>query len=292
MVTTTFIDLFCGGGTATKGLVDSGLTHVVGYDYWQPAVNNMQANGWNSVVADISSTGPLPKANIVWASPPCTEYSSGSNHRAKRDEVKELVVTAVRLALTSDPAVIVLENHPGMLKAEQYASAIKLLDGWHIQEHILDAADIGSPSHRRRCFVIASRNTIPRMVWQQSKPVAWDTVVSIEGNGNWRTTNHAEYIERKLDGLPYCLYSYYSPPPVIDKPGTPMRTITCVPRSVIVHKDGTRRWLKYDNYRKLMGLPNSFVLTGTERNKCKIVGNGVAYACSVQIGKYLMNNME
>ena len=213
MVTTTFIDLFCGGGTATKGPVDSGLTHVVGYDYWQPAVNNMQANEWNSVVADISSTGPLPKANIVWASPPCTEYSSGSNHRAKRDEVKKLVMTAVRLALTSDPAVIVLENHPGMLKAEQYASAIKLLDGWHIQEHILDAADIGSPSHRRRCFVIASRNTIPRMVWQQSKPVAWDTVVSIEGNGNWRTTNHAEYIERKLDGLPYCMYSYYSPPP-------------------------------------------------------------------------------
>lgn len=42
MVTTTFIDLFCSGGTATKGLVDSGLTHVVGYDYWQLAVNNME----------------------------------------------------------------------------------------------------------------------------------------------------------------------------------------------------------------------------------------------------------
>lgn len=40
-----FVDLFCGGGTATKGMTDAGLVHVVGYDHWQPAVDNMHANG-------------------------------------------------------------------------------------------------------------------------------------------------------------------------------------------------------------------------------------------------------
>ena len=290
MVVTTFIDLFCGGGTATKGLIDSGLTHVVGYDYWQPAINNMRANGWHTVVADISTMDSIPHADVVWASPPCTEYSSGSNHRPKRDEIKDLVVYAVQLALTANPKAIVIENHPGMLKAEQYARAMQLLDGWHVQEHIVDAADIGSPSHRRRLFVIASRNEMPRLTWRQTRPVAWDSVVDIEGSGNWQTTSHAATIEEKLNGLPYCMYSYYSPP-VIDKPSGPMRTITCVPRSVIVHRGGARRWLKSNDYRKLMGLPDDYVLTGTERDRCKIIGNGVAYVCSHQIGKYLINNI-
>lgn len=50
-----FVDLFCGGGTATKGLTDAGLNHVVGFDHWKPAVNNMHANDWEAVVADITS---------------------------------------------------------------------------------------------------------------------------------------------------------------------------------------------------------------------------------------------
>jgi cytosine-specific methyltransferase len=287
----TFIDLFCGGGTATKGLTDAGLTHVIGYDFWQPAVDNMCANGWRAVVEDISTTVDLPAADIVWASPPCTEYSSGSNNRPKREEIKELVVDAVRLALTANPKVIVLENHPGMLKAEQYKRAMEMLDGWHIQEHVVDATDLGSPSHRRRCFVIASRTEMPRLAWQKAEPVAWDSVINIDGNGSWKNTTRAKSIESKIGDLPYCIYSYNTPP-VSNKPSEPMRTITCVARSVVVHKDGSRRWLKSDDYRKLMGLPVGYVLTGTERNRCKIVGNGVAYACSYQIGKYLSVNIK
>ena len=143
---TRFVDLFCGGGTATKGLTDAGLIHVVGYDYWQPAVSNMHANGWEAEVADITSLQSIPQADVVWASPPCTEYSSGSNNREKREHIKELVVTAIRLALTANPRAIVIENHHDMLKASQYKRAMAMLDGWHIQEYVIDAADIGSPA--------------------------------------------------------------------------------------------------------------------------------------------------
>lgn len=286
----TFIDLFCGGGTATKGLTDAGLTHVVGYDFWQPAVDNMHANGWRAEVADVTSMQSIPQADVVWASPPCTEYSSGSNHREKREHIKELVVDAIRLALTANPRVIVLENHPLMLKAAQYKRAMAMLDGWHIQEHVIDAADIGSPSHRKRCFVIASRSPMTGQPWQPASPTAWDSIIDVAGDGYWLKTSHASRIAQKLGDLPYCIYNYYNPPTVA-RPSDAAKTITCVPRSVIVHKDGTRRWLKCDDYRKLMGLPDSYVLTGTERDRCKIVGNGVAYACSYQIGNYLLGNM-
>ena len=167
---TRFVDIFCGGGTATEGLTDAGLTHVVGYDYWRPAVSNMHANGWRAEVPDVTSLQSIPQADVVWASPPCTEYSSGSNHREKREHIKELVVDAIRVALTANPRAIVLENRPDMLNADQYKRAMAMLDGWHIQEHVIDAADIGSPSHRKRCFVIASRSQMTGQLWRQAPP--------------------------------------------------------------------------------------------------------------------------
>lgn len=285
-----FVDLFCGGGTATKGMTDAGLAHVVGYDFWQPAVDNMHANGWRAEVADVASMQSIPQADVVWASPPCTEYSSGSNHREKREHIKELVVDAIRLALTANPRVIVLENHPLMLKAAQYKHAMAMLDGWHIQEHVIDAADIGSPSHRKRCFVIASRSPMTGLVWCRTPFLSWDQVIDVAGDGDWRNTSHANKITAKLGDLPYCLYNYYSAP-TSAAPMTAAKTITCVPRSVIAHKHGARRWLKSDDYRKLMGLPDDYKLTGTERDRCKIIGNGVSYVCSHSIGKFLMSNL-
>lgn len=286
-----FVDLFCGGGIATKGMTDAGLVHVVGYDHWQPAIDNMRANGWRAEIADIASLQSIPHADVVWASPPCTEYSSGSNHRAKREYIKELVVDAVRLALTANPRAIVLENHKDMLKADQYKRAMAMLDGWHVQEHVIDAADIGSPSHRKRCFVIASRSPMTGPVWRRTPFLSWDQVIDVAGDGDWRKTSHADKITAKLGDLPYCLYNYYSQP-TIAAPGEAAKTITCVQRSVITHKSGARRWLKSDDYRKLMGLPDDYILSGTERDKCKIVGNGVAYACSHSIGKFLQENLK
>lgn len=116
-------------------------------------------------------------------------------------------------------------------------------------------------------------------------------MVNVDGDGDWRKTSHADKIAAKLGDLPYCLYNYYSSP-TIARPGEVAKTITCVPRSVIAHKDGAHRWLKADDYRKLMGLPDDYMLSGTERDKCKIVGNGVAYVCSNSIGKFLQENLK
>lgn len=62
-------------------------------------------------------------------------------------------------------------------------------------------------------------------------------------------------------------------------------------RSAVGNRPQARRWLKSDDHRKLMGLPDDYKLTGTERDMCKIIGNGVPYVCSHSIGKFLMNNL-
>lgn len=287
---TTFCDLFCGGGTATKGLVDAGLTHVHGFDSWEPAVNNMRANGRCATVADVTEMPSIPAADVVWASPPCTEYSSGSNHRAKREHVKDLVLDAARLAITASPSVVVLENHPLMLKADQYKQAISMLANaglHHVREYVVDAANYGSPSHRKRCFVTISRNDIGEIDWGKQHSTSWDQVINPVWDGDWRTTGHSSRMAAKLGSSTRCLYNYYSSP-TASREGQPARTITTVPRSVAIHSNGARYWLRSEDYRKLMGLPDDFTLVGNERDRCKIIGNGVAFASSLAIGKHLI----
>lgn len=287
---TTFSDLFCGGGTATKGFTNAGLSHVVGYDYWQPAVNNMRSNNWKAEVADITALQSIPHTDVVWASPPCTEYSSGSNHRPKNDYVKELVIDAIRVALTAQPQVIVLENHPLMLKADQYKRALQMAANAgleHVREYVVDAADYGSPSHRKRCFVTISIHDIGKINWDTPNTTPWESVIEPVWDGNWRTTSHSKRMTEKLGNHNMCIYNYYSSPTIAPQ-GQPAKTITTVPRSVVIRQDGKRYWLRSDDYRKLMGLPDSFILVGTERDRCKIIGNGVAFASSHAIGKHLM----
>ena len=286
----TFSDLFCGGGTASAGLTAAGLTHVVGVEYWEPAAKNYRANGAHVIETDIRDLESIPRSNVVWASPPCTEYSSGSNHRAKNDSVKELVIDAIRVALTAQPQVIVLENHPLMLKADQYKRALQMAANAglkHVREYVVDAADYGSPSHRKRCFVTISINDIGKINWGERRTTTWESIINPVWDGNWLTTSHASRMAEKLGDRDLCLYNYYSPPTAAYT-GSPAKTITTVPRSVAIRRDGYRYWLKSSDYQKLMGIPESFILVGNERNRCKIIGNGVAFVSSHAIGKHLM----
>jgi cytosine-specific methyltransferase len=290
----TFSDLFSGGGTAATGLREAGLKHVVAVEYWAPAADNYRANGGGVIEEDIRDVISIPKSDVVWASPPCTEYSNGSNHRPKREEIKDLVIDAVRVALTADPRAIVLENHPHMLHANQYRTALAMAADAglkHVREYVVDAADYGSPCHRRRCFVTISRADIDEIDWGKRRTTAWNSVIDPVWDGDWRTTGHAPRMKAKLGDADMCLYNYYSQPTAAMN-GQPAKTITTVPRSVAIRADGARYWPKSDDYRKLMGLPDSFVLIGSERDRCKIIGNGVAFVSSYAIGKHLAKSLD
>lgn len=285
----TFCDLFAGGGTAAAGLRAANMAHVAAVECWGSAAANYRANGGHVIEADIRDVETIPAADVVWASPPCTEYSNGSNHREKREDIKELVIDAIRVAITANPRVIVIENHPLMLKAMQYKQALFMAADAgleHVREYVVDAADHGSPSNRKRCFVTISRSDIGAIDWGGRRTTAWDSVIHPTWEGDWRKLGHADRMEAHLCGANMCLYNYYSQP-TSAATGKPAKTITTVPRSVAIRADGTRYWLKSDDYRRLMGLPDSFKLIGNERDRCKIIGNGVAFVSSYAIGKHL-----
>ncbi|MFE1996498.1 DNA cytosine methyltransferase [Streptomyces parvulus] len=81
----TFTDLFCGAGGSSTGLVAAGLELRLAANHWQRAVETHAANHRDAdhLCADINNYDMrrLPRTDILWASPICTEISPAGGRR-------------------------------------------------------------------------------------------------------------------------------------------------------------------------------------------------------------------
>lgn len=83
----TFTDIFCGAGGSSTGLVAAGLKLTLAANHWARAIETHAANhpGADHLCADVSNYDMrlLPKTDILWASPICTELSPAGGRRRK-----------------------------------------------------------------------------------------------------------------------------------------------------------------------------------------------------------------
>src|ERR1022692_4866472 len=75
----TFTDIFCGAGGSSIGLTEAGLEQRLAANHWQRAIDTHAANfpGAEHLCADVNNYDfrRLPRTQILWASPICTEGS-------------------------------------------------------------------------------------------------------------------------------------------------------------------------------------------------------------------------
>ena len=72
----TAIDLCCGMGGLSKGLLDAGIDVVLGVDAWRSALKVYARNlAVPTVRADLSRLPILPPADIICGGPPCQDFS-------------------------------------------------------------------------------------------------------------------------------------------------------------------------------------------------------------------------
>lgn len=215
------IDNFAGGGGTSTGLeaafgraVDIAINHdpkaLAMHRANHPDTKHYCESVWD--VDPIEATQNQP-VGLVWLSPDCKHFSKAKGGKPVEKKIRGLAWIALRWADLTRPRVIMLENVEefktwGRLgedgkpcpkhKGETFRSFVKALryQGYDVEWRELKACDYGSPTTRKRFFLIARRDGLP-IVWPKQTHGDPESKVVLTGKLKpWRTA--AECIDWSL----------------------------------------------------------------------------------------------
>lgn len=173
------IDCFAGGGGTSLGIemaglnVDIAINHdedaIIMHRVNHPGTRHFCENIWK--IDPVTATKGRPVA-VAWFSPDCTHFSKAKGGRPVKKQIRGLAWVVIRWAAAVRPRVIILENVEefrtwGPLTKENKPSVagkgrtfnlwVNRLRGlgYAIEWRELVAADYGTPTLRKRLFIIA-----------------------------------------------------------------------------------------------------------------------------------------
>ncbi len=179
-------DLFCGAGGTSTGLLQAAKS--LGYD-----VNLLAINHWNVAIATHSQNHPdadtrcesldnvdprkaVPGGvlDLLCASPECTHHSNARGGKPMSDQSRASAWHVLRWCEALDVRNVLIENVPefqdwGPLDKDNrpikkqkgriyraFLSALRSL-GYSVDARVLNAADYGDPTTRKRLFIMACK---------------------------------------------------------------------------------------------------------------------------------------
>lgn len=177
------VDSFAGGGGASTGIeaalgrpVDIAINHdaeaIAMHRANHPETKHYQENIWEVDPREACGSRPV---GLAWFSPDCTHFSRAKGTAPRRKEIRGLAWVVIRWARAVAPRIIVLENveefstwgplledgRPDPSRAgETYREWLGELAslGYSVEVTSLVAADYGTPTTRRRLFLVARRD--------------------------------------------------------------------------------------------------------------------------------------
>lgn len=173
------VDLFCGGGGFSLGAHAAGFDIACAIDI-DPILTSSFTTNFPStklMLADVASLSGAALSGIAGGQiegliggPPCQGFSL-MGHRAEDDPRRQLVDHFFRLVSEIMPTFFVMENVVGLMQGDalpvlEAAMSRIPSDYAVIGPTVLDAADFGVPTNRKRCFVIGvlkDRANIPSL---------------------------------------------------------------------------------------------------------------------------------
>jgi DNA (cytosine-5)-methyltransferase 1 len=200
MTKPTFIDLFCGCGGFTLGMIRAGFDCLAAIDFNPQAVAALKANLADKIQsgltpvrhalerdlttfppAELAATIGAQRVDVIVGGPPCQGFSTarqrdGSNHgdkRLKEDPRRHLFRNFLDHVEYFQPKVFVIENVLGLRSAAggryftavQYEARIlgrdKGLPGYRVHPQIERGEKLGVPQKRRRQLIVGVRADLP-----------------------------------------------------------------------------------------------------------------------------------
>ncbi|MGO7727955.1 DNA cytosine methyltransferase [Rhizobium leguminosarum] len=156
------VELFCGAGGMSRGLIDAGIDVVQAYDAWPVAVENYRHNiGPHAEVADLKNILSIVPAitrlepDMICGGPPCQDYSLAG--RRQEGENASMTIAFAIIATVVRPEWIVMENVVQAANSQAWADARAMLKraGYGLSESRANASLYGVPQSRRRFILIA-----------------------------------------------------------------------------------------------------------------------------------------
>ena len=180
------IDLFCGAGGAGLGLHRAGHELVLGVDHDRDAAATHAANLPGLVSAAFPAV--FPAAELLWASPPCPEFSVVGSTPSGRGRSVALGVWSQVLRAAELADAVIVENVPPVVHHGRWHALGDSLAalGYRLSCEVLRSADFGVPQIRRRAFLVGVRGGVS---------FAWPAPSHVLGGGlsaaPWRTLEDA-----------------------------------------------------------------------------------------------------
>lgn len=187
------VDLFCGAGGTSTGLLqacamlglDPNQVDLTAVNHWEVAVATHAANhpGARHVQSRIEQVQPekiIPggRADLLWASPECIHHSVARGGRPRDDQSRAQAWTVLDWIQRLQPGVVCIENVPEFMSwgplyvggtsrgkpipsmrgqtFTAWVAALKSLN-YRVEHRILNCADYGDATTRRRFFMVARR---------------------------------------------------------------------------------------------------------------------------------------
>jgi DNA (cytosine-5)-methyltransferase 1 len=168
MRTITGVDLFCGLGGLTHGLIRGGVRVVAGVDLDLHCRFPYEENNDASFIElDIRrTTGDALRSlwhsdtyTLLAGCAPCQPFSTYSRRgRNSRSDTKwDLVADFGRLIQEAQPDFVTMENVPQLVDHEIFESFLKSLNNYHVWYQNIECAEYGVPQTRKRLVLLASR---------------------------------------------------------------------------------------------------------------------------------------
>jgi DNA (cytosine-5)-methyltransferase 1 len=189
-----------------------------------PATNHRRGDVWENPPEMVAAGRPV---GLLWASPDCRHFSRARGAAPVSRRVRDLAWVVTEWATSLPPAaprVILVENVPefvtwGPLRRKRDANNKPMSDaqgralmepvperrgvtfkrwvrtleraGYKVEWKVLDAADFGAASRRKRLFVMARRDGQP-IVWPEASHGKIDALQGHDGSGQsrWRRGGH------------------------------------------------------------------------------------------------------
>lgn len=168
-----FIDLFCGCGGLTRGLLNSGLQPIAGFDLNPKAIHNFNLNfpGIGHVVDIHDLHLDEYVSDILVAGLPCQSFST-LGKMDPDDPRNDLWEPFIRLVEEVKPLAWAVENVARFLGTDQCRRLLEAGGdlGYSVIKQRVSAIEFGVPQKRTRSVLMAARGVEPRPLKGSKRP--------------------------------------------------------------------------------------------------------------------------